>query len=89
MNQLVQQCSIKTGYEETVVENVIAAFLTGITGELSQGHTVDLGEDFGVFSAKLRTDHLAENSPRNPKDSRYKVVFRENNGMKRQLKVKE
>lgn len=89
MEQLMQQCSIKTGYEETVVENVIAAFLAEITGELSQGHTVDLGEDFGVFSVKLRTDHLAENSPRNPKDSRYKVIFRENNGMKRRLKIKE
>ncbi len=71
------------------MENVIAAFLAEITGKLSQGHTVDLGEEFGVFSVRLQTDYLAENSPRNPKDSRYKVIFRENNGMKRRLKVKE
>lgn len=40
MKQLMQQCSIKTGYEEMVVENVIAAFLAEITDELSQGQPI-------------------------------------------------
>lgn len=87
MRDLLQRCSEKTGYEEAAVEYIITEFLSEITSELSKGNTVDLGEDFGVFSVKLRTDHLTENSPRTPKGSRYKVTFRENNGMKQRLKV--
>lgn len=40
MNQLVQQCSIKIGYEKSVVKNVIATFLAESTRELSQGHPI-------------------------------------------------
>ena len=87
MKELIKHCSQTTEYEEIVVENIITQFLAEIANELSAGHTVDLGEDFGTFSVKLRTNHLAENSPRTPKDSRYKVVFRENRGLKQRLKV--
>lgn len=87
MKELIKHCSQTTEYEEIVVENIITQFLAEIVNELSAGHTVDLGEDFGIFSVKLRTDHLAGNSSRTPKNSRYKVVFRENRGLKQRLKV--
>lgn len=89
MNQYIEICSQKTGYAETVVEQVVAAFLDSIVSELSQGNTVDLGSEFGVFSTRLRESHLADNSPRTPKDSRYKVVFREGKGLQKRLKVEK
>lgn len=87
MEEMLEYCSEVTGCDEKVVEKVVDAFLDKIVEELSQGNSVDLGKEFGIFSAKLRTSHLQEGSPRTPKDSRYKVVFRENSGMKRRLKV--
>lgn len=78
-----------SGADRQTAEKIVSVFLDRITEELSKGGAVDLGEDFGKFSVKLRTNHLAENSPRTPKDSRYKVVFRENKGMKKRLKVDE
>lgn len=89
MNQYIEICSQKTGCEETIVEQVVAAFLDSIVSELSQGNTVDLGPEFGVFSTRLRESHLADNSPQTPKDSRYKVVFREGKGLQKRLKVEK
>lgn len=89
MNEMLEYCSRTTGYEEQVVEKVVDTFLSKIVDELSHGNSVDLGREFGKFSTKLRTSHLQENSPRTPKDSRYKVVFRENSGMKKRLKIME
>lgn len=54
---------------------------------LSAGHEVNHGENSGTFSVKLRTNHLTENSPRTPKNSRYKVILRENSGLKQRLKA--
>ena len=82
MKELVERCSKATGYEGFVVESILTQFLAEIADELSAGLAVDLGENFGTFSVKLRTAHLAENSPRTPKNSRYKVIFRENKGLK-------
>ena len=87
MNEYIKRCSQKTGCEEATAEQVVKAFLDTIVEELSQGNTVDLGPEFGVFSARLRESHLADNSPRTPKDSHYKVVFREGRGMQKRLKV--
>ena len=71
MGELVEHCSKVTGYVEIVGESIITQFLEDITNELSAGHEVD----------------LAENSPRTPKNSKYKVVFQENKGLKQRLKV--
>lgn len=87
MKELLQTCSEAAGCEETVAEAVINQFLNEIVQELSEGHTVDLGPDFGVFSAKLRTGVVQDGSPRTPKSSHYKVTFRENKGMAKRLKV--
>ena len=87
MEELLKRCCDETGLEKAVVETAVSSFLGQIVKELSQGHTVDLGKGFGVFTPKLRTSHLQENSPRTPKDSRYKVVFREGAEMRQKLKV--
>lgn len=87
MKELLQACSEAAGCEETVAEAVINQFLNEIVQELSEGHTVDLGPDFGVFSVKLRTGEVQNGSPRTPKNAHYKAVFRENKGMARRLKV--
>lgn len=70
-----------------MVEKVISQFLEKITCELCEGHTVNLGDDFGIFSVKLRTANIVDNSPRTPKNGRLKVVFRENKGLKQRLKL--
>ena len=88
MNQFTEKCSREVGCTEAVADRVIGIFLENVAKELSQGNTVDLGADFGVFSTRLREPHLAENSLRTPKDSRYKVIFREGKGLKKLLKVK-
>lgn len=64
------------------------AFLESTAAELAEGRSVDLGENFGVLSVKLRTPHLQEGSPRTPKNARYQVVFRESKRFKQRLKVK-
>lgn len=87
MEELLHYCSTKTGYEKQIVERVVDSFLSKIAQELSDGHSVDLGAGFGTFSVKLRTGKVQENSPRTPKASRYRVIFRENNGLKQQLKL--
>ncbi|MCB5714511.1 MULTISPECIES: HU family DNA-binding protein [Lactonifactor] len=87
MDNLLEVCSRKTGCGREQTEQIIALFLSEIVEELARGHKVDLGTEFGVFSVKLRTGAVAEGSPRTPKDSRYKVVFRENSGMKQRLKI--
>ncbi len=87
MDRLLQLCSNETGYGKQEVEAIIGCFLDKISQELSEGHTVDLGACFGVFSVKLHTGTLQEGSPRTPKDSRYRVIFRENNGLRQRLKL--
>ena len=89
MEELFQYCTARTGLEKAEVEAVINAFLNKITQELSQGHAVDLGEDFGVFTVKLRTGSVPEGSTRTPKASRYRTIFRENKGMRKRLKLPE
>lgn len=87
MDRLLQYCSKETGYEKQEVETIIGCFLDKISQELSEGHTVDLGACFGVFSVKLRSGTLPEGSHRTPKDSRYRVVFRESNDLRQRLKL--
>lgn len=87
MEELLQYCSAETGCEKAEVEAVIRAFLDKIVEELSQGNTVDLGDDFGIFSVSLRTGDSQKGSPRTPKASRYRTFFRENKGMRRRLKL--
>lgn len=87
LERLLQYCSEETGYEQQEVEAIIGCFLDKISQELSEGHTVDLGACFGIFSVKLRTGTLQEGSPRTPKDSRYRVVFREGNHLRQRLKL--
>ena len=87
LDRLLQYCSKETGYEKQEVETIIGCFLDKISQELSEGHTVDLGACFGVFSVKLRSGTLPEGSPRTPKDSRYRVVFRESNDLRQRLKL--
>lgn len=87
MKQLAEKCSRKAGCPEAVAEKVIEIFLESIAEELSQGNTVDLGVNFGVFSIRLREVHLAEDSPRTGKSNRYKVVFREGRELRKRLKV--
>lgn len=87
MDKLLEECCASTGYEKAVVDNVVKCFLEKIVDELSQGNRVDLGEDFGTFSVKLRTGKPQENSPRTPKDSHYRTIFRENRGMRKRLKT--
>lgn len=87
MERLLQYCSEETGYEHREVETIIDCFLNKISYELSEGHTVDLGDCFGIFSVKLRTGTLQEGSPRTPKDSRYRVIFREGNRLRQRLKL--
>ena len=86
-SDIVGQFVRKAGCGREQAEQIIALFLSEIVEELAQGHKVDLGPEFGVFSVKLRTGAAAEGSPRTPKDSRYKVIFRENSGMRKQLKI--
>lgn len=87
VKELLQHCSTETGLDEKEVQAVIDAFLDGIVRELSHGHAVDLGDDFGVFSARLRIGKVAEGSPRKPKESRYLTLFRENKGMRSRMKL--
>ena len=87
MEELFQYCADRTGLEKSEVEAVINVFLDKIVETLSQGNTVDLGDDFGVFTVKLRTGSVPETSPRTPKASSYRTIFRENKGMRRRLKV--
>ncbi|MGN0671805.1 MAG: HU family DNA-binding protein [Anaerovoracaceae bacterium] len=89
IQELINYCSDDTGCSEDEVRRVIDVFLDKITCELSQGNTVDLGNDFGSFFVRLRSgiDNLKEHSPRLPKDSRYKVFFREKSGMKKRMKL--
>ena len=87
MNELAEHCNKVTGYAEIAAESIITQFLAGIANELSAGYEVNLGENFGSFSVRWRTDRLAENSPRAPENSRYKVIFLEKNGLKQRLKV--
>ncbi len=87
MKEILEQCKTETGYSMEDIEKIVGVFLDTVTDELSQGHTVDLGSDFGEFSVRLRESKLNVNSPRTPKDSHYKVLFREGNGMKKRLKV--
>lgn len=87
LEELLQYCSEETGYEKQEVETIIGCFLDKITQELSEGQSVDLGACFGVFSVKLRSGILPEGSPRTPKDSRYRVVFREGNHLRKRLKL--
>lgn len=90
MQELIRRCSAETGQPPQQVEQTVAAFLNMVTQELSRGNTVDMGKDFGKFIPRLREDKLAENSPRTKaKDPHYKVIFRENSGMRQKLKVKE
>ena len=89
MEELFQYCTAQTGLEKNEVEAVIDVFLDKIVEELSRGNTVDLGDDFGVFTVKLRVGSVPEGSPRTPKASRYRAVFRENKGMRRRLKLSE
>ena len=58
MERLLQYCSEETGYKQQEVETIIGCFLDKISQELSEGHTVDLGACFGIFSVKLRTGAL-------------------------------
>lgn len=87
LKELLQNCSEATGVTEAQAEAVIRTFLDGIVSQLSKGKTVDLGDDFGVFTAQLRTGEVREGSPRSPKASRYRVFFRENKGMRKKLKL--
>lgn len=89
MEEVLKYCSEVTGCEEQIVQKVVDAFLDKIVDELAQGNSVDLGKEFGMFTTKLRTSCRQENSPRTPKDSRYKVIFRENSGMKKRLKIEK
>lgn len=86
MKDLLNKCSKNTGYDEKTVENVVTCFLDTIASDLCAGHTVDLGEDFGVFIIKKRIGSISENSPCTPKASRYKVFFRESSKLRRRLK---
>lgn len=88
MKQFAERCSREAGCKESVAEKVIEIFLECIAEELSQGNPVDLGAEFGVFTTRLREAHLAHNSPRTAKDSRYKVVFREGRELRKRLKIK-
>ena len=63
MERLLQYCSKETDYEQQEVENIIGCFLDKISQELSEGHTVDLGSCFGIFSVKLRTGALCNIPP--------------------------
>ncbi len=87
MKELLQNCSKATGVTEAQAEAVIRTFLADIVSQLSKGNTVDLGDDFGIFTAQLRTGEVRDGSPRSPKASRYRVFFRENKGMRKKLKL--
>lgn len=87
MEKLLQYCSTTTGYDKREVETIIGSFLDKVAEELSEGHTVDLGACFGIFSVRLRTGTLQDGSPRTQKDKRYRVIFRENSGLKKRLKL--
>lgn len=88
MNELLAYCSHASGVDQQTVDTVIRCCFEYIVSELAKGNTVDLGDAFGTFVARLRKPHLAESSPRTPKDTRYKVVFREGKEMAQRLKVK-
>ena len=87
MEKLLQYCRETTGYEKQEVKTIIDCFLDKVSQELSEGRTADLGACFGVFSVKLRTGTLQEGSPRTPKDRHYRVIFRENSGLRKRLKL--
>lgn len=87
MEELLRYCSNETGYDRQVVDEVVNVFLEKIVQELSEGNEVNLGENFGIFKVKLRTENMQENSPRTPKAKRYRAIFRENNGMRKRLKI--
>lgn len=80
LEQRLQYCSTVTGDEEQEVGATISSFLDKIAQELSEGHAVDSGACFGIFTVKLRTEQLQPGSPRTRKAERYHVVFREKAG---------
>lgn len=87
MEKILEACCADTGFEKSVVEAVTRSFLKQIADELVTGNSVDLGTDFGILLSKLRVPHQSEQSVRTPKDSRYKVVFKESAVLRQRLKV--
>lgn len=85
MERILQYCGEETGYKQQ--ESIIDCILDKISRELSDGHTVDLGTCFGIFNIKLRTGTLQEGSLRTPKDSRYRMIFREGGHLRKRLKL--
>ncbi len=86
-NQLIASSAAAADCSREQAGQVLDAILENMANALASGQTVDLGERFGVFEPRLREAHLAPGSPRTPKDSRYKVVFREGKQLRKRLKV--
>lgn len=62
LDELLRACGEAAGYDQQTVCRVLSVFMDRLVEELAKGNTVDLGKGFGVFKAKLRPSHLAENS---------------------------
>ncbi len=88
-NQLITYSAAAADCSREQAVLLLDAMLDKMANELASGQTVDLGEGFGTFEPRLREAHLAPGSPRTPKDSRYKVVFREGRNLRKRLKVTE
>lgn len=86
---LAQQTAVRLRMQPDTVSDVLDNLLIDMRDAFERGQCVDLGADFGRFSVKFNKGYCNMNSPRTPKASRYTVVFRSANDLKKKLRVGE
>ncbi|RHP32765.1 hypothetical protein [Lachnotalea sp. AF33-28] len=69
--EAVKFCCEATGQDGENVPFVVNALLNYLCCEFENGHSVDFGQDFSVFSVKKRDQILPPGSPRTPKAPKY------------------
>ena len=84
--EAVKFCCEATGQDGENVPFVVNALLNYLCCEFENGHSVDFGQDFSVFSVKKRDQILPPGSPRTPKAPKYVVIFKAGSNLKRRLK---
>lgn len=84
--EAIKFCCEATGWDRETVSSVVNSFLNYLCCEFEKGHSVDFGQDFGIFSVKRREQILPPGSPRTPKAPKYNVIFKEGANLKRRLK---
>lgn len=83
---LAQKTAVRMRMEQDTVSDVLDNLLNNMKDAFEKGQCVDLGADFGRFSVKFNEGYYNINSPRTPKPSRYTVVFKSANTLKKRLR---